>query len=47
MMLANFSDIAILNIKGINYRFNITRINKSEAVNFLRNADLSEKGGTL
>ena len=34
-------DIAILNIWGFDYLCIINRITKSEAVNFLKNADLS------
>ena len=40
------SDIAILNINNSDYRCIIGRISKSEAVNLLKNADLTEKIGT-
>ena len=43
----NLDDIAILNINGVNYRCIISRINKNETLNLLRNADLTEKSGTL
>ena len=43
----NLSDIAILNIKGSNYRFIISLISKYEAINLLQNADLTEKSGTI
>ena len=43
----NLSDIAILNIKGSEYRCIITLINKNEAIDLKQNADLTEKTGTL
>ena len=39
----NLSDIAILNIKGSNYRCIISLLSKNEAINLLKNADLTEK----
>ena len=47
MMPIKLNDIAILNIRSVNYRCVINEISKSEAVNLLQNADVSEKGGTL
>ena len=47
MMSLNLSDIAILNIKGSSYTCIISLISKNEAINLLRNADLTEKSGTL
>ena len=43
----NLSDIAILKIKGSDYRCIITGIIKSEAIKLLRNNDLTQKSGTL
>ena len=43
----NLSDIAVLNIKGSEYRCIITLINKNEATDLMQNADLTEKIGTL
>ena len=43
----NLSDIAILNIKGSDYRCVIRLISKNEAVNLMQNADLTEKSRTL
>ena len=43
----NLSDVAILNIKGSDYRCIISLISKNEAINLMKNADLTEKGGTL
>ena len=42
MMSMNLSDIAILNIKGSDYRYIISLINKKEAINLMQNADLTE-----
>ena len=47
MMSVNFSDIAILNIKGSDYRCIISLISKNEAINLMQNADLTKKSGTL
>ena len=47
MMLLNLSDIAILNIKGSNYSCVISSISKNEAINLLRNADLTKKSEAL
>ena len=43
MMSVNLSDIAILNIKGSDYRCIINIISKNEVINLLQNADLTEK----
>ena len=47
MMSVNLSDIAILNIKGSDFRCIISLISKNKAINLLRNADLTGKNGTL
>ena len=47
MMSKNFSDIAILNIKGSDYRCIISLISKNEAINLMQNADLTKKSKTL
>ena len=47
MMSVNLSDIAILNIKGSDYCCIISLINKNEAKNFLKNADLIEKSRNI
>ena len=46
-MSVNFSDIAILNIKGSDYRCIISLVSKNEAIKLMLNADLTEKSGTL
>ena len=45
-MSINFSNIAILNIKGSDYCCIISLISKNEAMNLLQNADLTEKSVT-
>ena len=47
MMSMNLSDIAILNTKGFDYRCIISLIRKIKSINLMRNADLTEKRGTL
>ena len=47
MMSMNLSDIAILNIKGSDYRCIISLISKNEAINLMQNADLTIKSRTL
>ena len=42
MMSININDIAILKIRSVDYRCNINGIIKSEALNLLRNADLTK-----
>ena len=43
----NLSNIAFLDIYSADYRFIISGVSKSEAINFMQNVDLSEKSGTL
>ena len=43
----NLSDIAILKIKGCDYRCIISLISKIEAINVMQNADLTKKRGTF
>ena len=47
MSIKEIKEIAILNINGADYRCIIGGISKSEAVNLLRNGDLTEKSATL
>ena len=47
MMFMNLSDIAILNIKGSDYRCIISLIRRNEAITLMQNADLTEISGTL
>ena len=47
MMSMDLKDIDILNICGVDHCYIITGITKSEDMNLLINADLSEKSGSL
>ena len=47
MMSMDLNNIAIINIRGVDYRHVTNGISKSEIVNLLQNADLSEKGRSL
>ena len=47
MISMNLSDIAVLNIKGSDYRCIISLISKNDAMNLMQNTDLTEKSGTL
>ena len=44
-MFINLDDVVILNINSVDYGFILRRISKSEAINLLQNANLSEKVG--
>ena len=39
----NLSNIATLNIQGFDYHYIINENSKNEAINLLKNADLTEK----
>ena len=43
----NLSDIAVLNIKGSDYRCIISLISKNDALNLLQKTDLTVKSKTL
>ena len=43
MMSMNLSDIAILNIKGSDFRCIISLISRNEAINVMQNADFTKK----
>ena len=47
IMSINFSDIAVLNIKGSDYRRIINVISKNEVLNLMQNGYLSKNNGTL
>ena len=47
MMSIEIKNITVLNINGLDYRFIIVGISKSEAINLLKNANLSDKSGSL
>ena len=45
-MSMTLTNIAVLNIKGSNYRCIISLISKNEAINLMQNSDLTEKSET-
>ena len=47
MMSMDLSDIDILNMKASDYRGVISLISKNEAINLMKNADLTEISATL
>ena len=47
MMSMNLSNIAILNIKGVDYCCFISGISKSQTINLMQNTNLTKKSGTL
>ena len=47
MLSVNLGDVAILNIKGSDYRCIISLMSKNEAINFVQIADFTEKSPTL
>ena len=47
MMSINFSNIAILNIKGSDYHCIINKISKSEATNLTKNINFTKKSRAL
>ena len=47
IMSVDINSIVILNIHGVDTRYIIVGITKSEAIHLLRNADFSEKHGSL
>ena len=47
MLRMSMNDVAILNINGADYHCIISRINKSEAINLLKNVDLIDRSRIL
>ena len=47
MVSIDIKNITVLNINGLDYRFIIVGICKSEAINLLKNANFSDKSGSL
>ena len=39
----NFNDVAIVFIKGSDYRFHFWQMNKDDAMNIMKNSNLTEK----
>ena len=47
MMPMNLNDIAILNVRSIDYCCIVNRISKDGSMGLLRNSSLNQKRGTL
>ena len=43
----NFNDVAIVFVKGNDYRIHFWCTSKDDAINIMKNADLNEKTGSL
>ena len=43
----NFNDVAILSIKGNDYRIHFWYVSKNHAINLMNNSCLNEKTGSL
>ena len=43
----NFTNVAIVSVKGSDYRINFWYISKSDAINIMKNSSLYEKKGSL
>ena len=43
----NFNDVAIVFVKGNDYRIHFQYMSKDDAINVMENSDLSEKSGLL
>ena len=43
MLCLNNSDVAIINVKKVDYRCIIDNISKSEVINLLKNSDLENR----
>ena len=43
----NFNDLAIVSIKRSDYRIHFWYISKDNAINIMKNSNLSEKSGSL
>ena len=43
----SFKDIAIVSVKGNDYRIHYWYMNKDDAINIMKNPDLNEKSGLL
>ena len=43
----NFNDVAVVSIKGNNYRIHFWYMSKNDAINLMNNSSLNEKTGSL
>ena len=44
---ANFNDVAIVSVKGSDYRIHFWYASKNDAINIMKNSNLNEKSGSL
>ena len=43
----NFNDVAIVSVKGSDYRIYFLYMSKDDAINIMKNSNLNEKSGSL
>ena len=43
----NFNDVAIVSVKGTDYRIHFWHVSKDEAISIMQNSNLNEKTGLL
>ena len=43
----NFNDVAIVSIKGSDYRIHFWYMSRNDAINIMKNSNLNEKSGSL
>ena len=43
----NFNDLAVVSVKGSDYRIHFWYMNKNDAINIMKNSNLNEKSGFL
>ena len=43
----NFNEVAIVSIKGNDYKFHFWYVSKDDAINIMKNTNLNEKTGSL
>ena len=43
----NFNDVAIVSIKGSDYRIHFWYMSRNDAINITKNSNLNEKSGSL
>ena len=43
----NFNDVAIVSVKGSDYRIHFWYMSKNDAINIMKNSNLNEKSGSL
>ena len=43
----NFSDVAVVSIKGSDYRIHFSYMSRDDAINIMKNSNLNKKSGSL